>query len=294
MSDPEPEVKNAAITSLSQSLKNLSVEKICNLILPKLEQSYADSQTSFKAGVALALCEMAGLVGKDFTIQKIITILIELMKDDNAEVRLNVVQNLIKVAEVVHVDLMTPSFVQILGNITKDAQWRVRMAVIELVGDMAIKFGKDTFFKHLEPIFMQYLTNTAAAVREMGIRKVQKMAEQFTGTWVTTFFVPKIADCYNTEKIGFNYRMACLQSLASVIASVDKVDTNNKIVPIFVMACKDPVPNVRFCVCRILKEKKEHISPENWATSFEGLLTQMVKEDTDRDVQYYAQVALHH
>lgn len=32
--DGEPEVKNAAIQSLSCSLTNLSTEKICNLILP--------------------------------------------------------------------------------------------------------------------------------------------------------------------------------------------------------------------------------------------------------------------
>lgn len=36
LNDNEPEVKNAAITSLSNSLKNLSTEKICNLILPSL------------------------------------------------------------------------------------------------------------------------------------------------------------------------------------------------------------------------------------------------------------------
>lgn len=99
--DPEPEVKNAAIQSLSSSLTNLSTEKICNLILPQLQATYADSQTSFKSGVALAICEMAALVGKDYTVQKIQPILIELMKDDNAEVRLNVVQNLLSVYKVV-------------------------------------------------------------------------------------------------------------------------------------------------------------------------------------------------
>jgi hypothetical protein len=90
LNDNEPEVKNAAITSLSQSLKNLSTEKICNLILPTLQNSYADSQTNFKAGVALALCEMSHIVGKDYTISKVMPILTELLKDDNAEVRLNV------------------------------------------------------------------------------------------------------------------------------------------------------------------------------------------------------------
>lgn len=82
------------------------------------------------------------------------------------------------------VDLLSASFLTILTNITKDAQWRVRMALIELVGDMAIKFGKDIFIKSLESIFMSYLTSSAAAVREMGILKVKQMAINFKSDWV--------------------------------------------------------------------------------------------------------------
>lgn len=51
------------------------------------------------------------------------------------------------------------------------------MGVIELVGDLALKFGKEVYTKQLESIFMQYLTNTAASVREMGITKIQAMAQ---------------------------------------------------------------------------------------------------------------------
>ena len=43
LNDPEPEVKNAAVVSLSKSLNNLSVEKICNILLPTLSSIYADS-----------------------------------------------------------------------------------------------------------------------------------------------------------------------------------------------------------------------------------------------------------
>lgn len=94
-------MKNAAIHSLSNSLENFSTEKIYSLILPQLQNVYAESQTSYKAGVALALCEMAGLLGKDYTLNKVLPILIELIKDESAEVRLNVIQNLYKIAEVV-------------------------------------------------------------------------------------------------------------------------------------------------------------------------------------------------
>jgi hypothetical protein len=36
-----------------------------------------------------------------------------------------------------------------LSNMTKDGQWRVRMAVFELIADLGVIFGKDLFQKHL-------------------------------------------------------------------------------------------------------------------------------------------------
>jgi hypothetical protein len=47
------------------------------------------------------------------------------------------------------------------------------MAVYETVGDLAVKFGREAYAKHLEGLFISYLTNTAAAVREMGIQKAE-------------------------------------------------------------------------------------------------------------------------
>jgi len=55
---------------------------------------------------------MAPIVGKDFTLNKIVPILIDLVKDENAEVRLNVVQNMIKVYKVVEDDLLSPNFLK--------------------------------------------------------------------------------------------------------------------------------------------------------------------------------------
>ena len=76
----------------------MSTEKISNLLLPTLQNSYADAQTSFKAGVAIALADMAIIVGKDYTANKVMPILLELIKDENSEVKLNVCNGLIKVA----------------------------------------------------------------------------------------------------------------------------------------------------------------------------------------------------
>ena len=76
LNDGEPEVKNAAVTSLAKSLKNLSTEKVCNIVLPTINSIYSDSQVCFKAGVALALCEMAPLIGKNYCISTVMPILL--------------------------------------------------------------------------------------------------------------------------------------------------------------------------------------------------------------------------
>ena len=48
---------------------------------------------------------MSHIVGKDYTVQHIIPILMNLLKDENADVRLNVASGIIKLAPIVGPDL---------------------------------------------------------------------------------------------------------------------------------------------------------------------------------------------
>jgi len=43
LNDGEPEVKNAAIQSMTLCLRNFSTDKICNLLLPTIQNAYADA-----------------------------------------------------------------------------------------------------------------------------------------------------------------------------------------------------------------------------------------------------------
>jgi len=88
---------------------------------------------------------MAGIIGKDYTASKILPILMDLLKDENSEVRLNVCNGMIKVSQVVGPDVLSAAFITTITNMTKEAQWRVRMAVFELVGELSKLFGKEVF-----------------------------------------------------------------------------------------------------------------------------------------------------
>ena len=88
---------------------------------------------------------MAHIVGKNYCLSAVLPILQELLKDDNSEVRLNVTSNMHKLGTTVGAELLSSALITTLTTMTKDAQWRVRMAVFELIGDLANQFGQEVF-----------------------------------------------------------------------------------------------------------------------------------------------------
>lgn len=81
------------------------------------------------------------------------------------------------------------------------------MAIFDVIGKLAICFEKKTRDKeeskqaltHLEPIFFQYLTDTAASVRVMGVQKTGEMAAAFGHEWVSEKLIPKAVESYNRD-----------------------------------------------------------------------------------------------
>jgi len=58
-----------------------------------------------------------------------------------------------KLSNVVGAELLSPALLTILTTMTKDAQWRVRMAIFELIGELSVAFGLDIFTRSLETIY---------------------------------------------------------------------------------------------------------------------------------------------
>lgn len=295
LNDNEFEVKNAAINNINGCLNNLSTDKICNLLVPTLINSIGDANAQFKAGAAKALCEMASFIGKDLTNQKVCPTLFDLLKDDNPEVKLNVIQGLDRVAHIVGSDLLTPQMMTTLQGLTQDHQWRVKKAVFELIGSLAHIYDLNTYQRHLHDIFMNYLNKqTAAEVRNVGIEQSARLAKLFKEQWVCEVYIPPVTKMYavaRDEKKGYNYRMCCLKSLAAVMPYIGKDEITKFIIPTFVMATKDDIPNVKFCVARIIHEQREFIDANVFSNQLSGALKDM-SVDSDKDVAHFANMAL--
>jgi hypothetical protein len=125
----------------------------------------------------------------------------ELLKDDNSEVKLNMIKQLSTIAKVVGADFMTPTNVAQIGILCKPPTgWRVRSEAVKMIGELCVLFGKEFYTKNFEDMFMGFLTNSAAAVRSEGIDRAKKLAEKFGSEWIMMNFVPKVNESFNADK----------------------------------------------------------------------------------------------
>ena len=64
-----------------------------------------------------------------------------------------------------------------------------------------------------------------------------------------------------------------------------------RIIPQFLIYMKDDIPNVKFCVSKIIHANRQYIDSGVFNSRLVDLLKEMVN-DPDRDVSHFASVAL--
>jgi hypothetical protein len=102
-----------------------------------------------------------------------------------------------------------------------------------------------------------------------------------------TEFIPVVINHYTIDKKGYNYRMCCLNSLAAVMPYVMKDQITQHIIPIFLKATKDDIPNVKFCVSKIIAKSKSLIDTNVFSSQLVPPLKEMAI-DADKDVAHFA------
>ena len=83
-------------------------------------------------------------IGKENSLNHLLGMLTKLLKDENAEVRLNSLSNLDTLNRVIGMELLTQSLLPALVELAEDTQWRIRIAIINyipvLVGQLVCFF----------------------------------------------------------------------------------------------------------------------------------------------------------
>ena len=78
------------------------------------------------------------------------------------------------------------------------------------------------------------------------------LAKSFGQDWIIENYLPKVIQYSKMDKKGYNYRMACLNSMSAVMPYLSQDHVNNTIVPLLLKGMSDTIPNVKFCVSKII------------------------------------------
>jgi len=117
------------------------------------------------------------------------------------------------------------------------------------------------------------------------------MGKKFGADWIIGSLIPKVIEAFNHDKQPFNYRITCLRTLSAMIPMLHEDKITEFVVPTLVKACSDKVPNVQFTNSKIIKEHRKNFDQNVLKDAIMPKLRENT-QDGDKDVAYYARVAL--
>lgn len=90
-----------------------------------------DPINTVRVSFAEALVDLCPILGKDFTSSTLLPIILKFVKDDDADVRLNVIGKIDILIPVIGHDQVATIFSPIIIDLSKDPKWRVRLSIVE-------------------------------------------------------------------------------------------------------------------------------------------------------------------
>eukprot|EP01016_Furgasonia_blochmanni_P041617 TRINITY_DN542_c0_g1_i9.p2 TRINITY_DN542_c0_g1~~TRINITY_DN542_c0_g1_i9.p2 ORF type:complete len:229 (+),score=48.52 TRINITY_DN542_c0_g1_i9:151-837(+) len=221
------------------------------------------------------------------------TNLFDLLEDEDTHVKMNALKASSKFAEVSGPESFLGPLIPHLKSSFQNGKWRVRVAALETVVDIAVFIQNiDHFTKHLEQLILTYLSDRASAVRECGVKKVQLLAQTYKLDWVYASLFPRLIDILNKDS-GYLFKITALHSLHSVSQNMKPDEIAERVVTPLVKYGKDAVPNVKFVVIKILRTlaSTKRVDDSHVNSMIKPFLLELTG-DGDKDVQFFAQDAV--
>eukprot|EP01015_Nassula_variabilis_P028291 TRINITY_DN5896_c0_g1_i1.p1 TRINITY_DN5896_c0_g1~~TRINITY_DN5896_c0_g1_i1.p1 ORF type:complete len:389 (+),score=60.61 TRINITY_DN5896_c0_g1_i1:68-1234(+) len=285
--DVENDVKAAAVESLSNFINMISPDKL-SILLPSIQALSKDSFLQVRSSVGHVMASLISISNKD-VITKLIPNLFDLLDDEDPNVKVSGLKASAKFAQVASPDFVS-NLLPHIRTAFSSSKWRVRLAGVEALVDIACAYGDINLFeKTLEPLYFQYLTDKAHAVRELGVQSVPKLIKAFNKTWLNGNLLPRLNDII-AKDFTYLLKITALYSLEAATSVLKSDEINDKILPMLIRCGRDSVPNVRFTVINILKNISNKLD-DPALHSVKSLYTEL-STDKDKDVQFFAQDAL--
>lgn len=290
LKDREAEVRTAATNVLDQVCDRVRVG-VLEFIVPCLDALAVDSVQNVRVNFSRGLVALSPALGKDNAAKVLVPLLQQLTKDEYYEVRNNIISRLDVLTEAIGAAGIVASVLPTLIELAKDPKWRVRMGVIDKCALLAAVLGVKTFEKRLQSVIVSALSDHVFAIREVACQQIGLIVKEYGGKWAMDKLFPSAFAIYD-KTTNYLHRMTCLLVIQQCAEAAGAEAIDKSLLPIVLQACTDDVANVKIAASKTLLELIPRMDKKVAQTRIQPLLQKMAT-DTDLDVLFFSQCALH-
>eukprot|EP01123_Difflugia_compressa_P009273 TRINITY_DN301_c0_g1_i1.p1 TRINITY_DN301_c0_g1~~TRINITY_DN301_c0_g1_i1.p1 ORF type:complete len:580 (+),score=93.60 TRINITY_DN301_c0_g1_i1:112-1851(+) len=288
LKDTEAEVRTAASSKVSGVSKLLQKDTVIKDILPCARALATDDSSAVRA--SLDVMGLAPLFGKDGTNEHLLELFLQLLKDETPEVRLNIIGKLSEVTQVLGLDQLSQHLLPAIMELAEDRQWRVRSSILEYIPLLADQLGAEFFNEKLSVLCVSCLNDCVFSIRESATVILKRIAAVFGVAWAKQYVVPKIVE--QSKHRNYLYRTITLTMVSSLADVFPSSEIQSDLLPFVYTLATDPIPNIRINAAKTLNQLIPKLETSYVLSDIIPFLTDKLLTDKDRDVLYFANVAL--
>jgi serine/threonine-protein phosphatase 2A regulatory subunit A len=237
--------------------------------------------SNVRAAIALHITSLAPILGQDNTNTYLVDFVLNLLKDEQYDVKLNLIGTLHKITQVIGVTILSQKLLSAIIQLTEDKQWRVRMSMIEYLPYLANILGLDYFNEKLINIALSSLVDPVHSIRIVSMHNLFKLTQEFGVNWFATHIIPEVSK--NSGHSNYTIRASYLQTL-SILSEILSEEHLLPLLTNIEKMVEDPVPNVRLHVAKALGSFKRRLNSQELSTRISTSLQKM-STDADKDVR---------
>ena len=262
----------------------LGKEESFDKVLSCLKSLKSDSLSYVRSSLASIVLSIAPKIGPKKTHEYIFPIFLDLIKDEDHDIRMIIIKNLDKLNEVVNIDNYVQGILPSLIEISDNNNWRVRAQVEETVPVFARIVNKKLFLDNIMPICIKWLTDPVYAVRERACKIMKRLYDIFKGEDFEKKLLNKINSMAKSD--SYLIRITTVLLIKEFLVNEYEFDfMEKKLFPYISKLSNDKIPNVRQA-CAIVIKKLVKLSKNKDVIKECKLIIDDLRQDKDLEVVY--------
>ena len=284
LQDKEGEVRSMACQRLDDVSESLYKEENFDKILSCLKSLKTDPLPYVRSSLASNILSIAPIIGAKRTNEYIFPVFIDLIKDEDHDIRMVIIKNLDKVNEVVTIDKFVQGIIPSLIEISDNNNWRVRNQVQEIVPVLARIVNKKLFLENIMPICAKWLTDPVYAIRQNACKIIKRLYDIFKGEDFEKKLLNKISPMAKSD--SYLIRITLVILIREFLVDEYEFDfMEKKLFPYIIKLSDDKIPNVRQA-CSVVIKKLVRLSKNKDVIKECNSLIDELKKDKDLEVVY--------